>query len=113
MEARGPSKMSIENELEKTQDEIRASFENADRVRSFDQFLEGFLENPRLYLRPAHVYLVDMLDSLGTRSSSRIGQPGVSFAAFEKDFESGEAGGGGGGGGPGGPGGRGPPALHP
>ena len=91
MEARGPSKMSIENELEKTQDEIRASFENADRVRSFDQFLEGFLENPRLYLRPAHVYLLDMLESLGRRSSSRIGQPGVSFAAFEKDFESGEA----------------------
>lgn len=82
--------MSLEPEIERIGGKIKEVFARADRVRSFAQFVADFEENPRLYLRTAAQYLVDMFESLGTRSSMRIGQEAVRFRIFDRDVVSGE-----------------------
>ncbi len=82
--------MTLEPELQRIEGKVRESFERADRVRSFDQFVADFRENPRLYLRNASQYMVDMFESLGTRASTRIGQDAVRFRIFDRDLSSGE-----------------------
>jgi serine protein kinase len=82
--------MTLESELERIQGKVREGFERADRVRSFRQFLADFSNNPRLYLRTAPQYILDMFESLGTRSATRVGQDAVRFRIFDQDFSGGE-----------------------
>ena len=72
------------------QKKVLEGFESADRVRSFDQFLADFTKNPRLHLRTAPQYILDMLEFLGTRASARVGKQAVRFRIFDRDFFSGE-----------------------
>ncbi len=83
--------MTLERELKRIEDKVREGFERADRMRSFDQFIADFQDNPRLYLRTAAQYLVDMFESLGTRASTRIGQDAVRFRIFDQDLDSSES----------------------
>ncbi|HVR75244.1 MAG TPA: serine protein kinase PrkA, partial [Planctomycetota bacterium] len=83
--------MSLPSDLESIQNSVHEAFARADRVRSFDQFLTDFTKCPRLYLRTAAQYLVEMFDSLGSREVSRVGRKAVRYRAFDRDFSSGEA----------------------
>lgn len=78
--------MTLDPELDRIETKVRESFERADRVRSFAQFVSDFAEHPRLYLRTSAQYLVDMFESMGTRKSMRIGQEAVRFRIFDNDI---------------------------
>ncbi len=82
--------MTLESELDRIQEKVRDGFERADRVRSFHQFLADFAKNPRLYVRTAPQYILEMLEALGTRPTTRIGQDAVRFRIFDRDFSGGE-----------------------
>jgi len=83
--------MNVESALDKIEQGVREGFEKADKVRSFRQFVDDFCKRPRLYLRTAPQYLVDMFEALGTRSSTRIGQEAVRFRLFDTEPDTNEA----------------------
>jgi predicted Ser/Thr protein kinase len=82
--------MTFEPELERIQKKIEEEFETSDRVRSFQQFVADFEKDPRVYLRTAPQYILEMFEFLGSRASTRVGQDAVRFRIFDRDFFSGE-----------------------
>ncbi|MBI4602003.1 MAG: serine protein kinase PrkA [Planctomycetes bacterium] len=78
--------MDLESELDRIQSSVREGFERADRVRSFQLFLEDLKANPGPHLRTAPQYLLDMLEHVGTRASTRIGRQAVRFRIFDRDY---------------------------
>lgn len=77
--------MSVDRELQRIQEQLEASFQDGDRIRSFDQFVEGFAKNPRCYLRTSPQYLVDVFDWLATREAERVGQEAIRYCIFDGD----------------------------
>jgi serine protein kinase len=75
--------MSLEHLLEKIRTENLKNFESEDRLRTFEDFLKDFYENPYLYLRTAPQYLVEMFDHFGTDSVSRVGREVTRFRVFD------------------------------
>ena len=82
--------MSGDAFLEKIQERVGERYDQADRVRSFSQFLDDFLASPKRHLRSAPQYILDMMTSFGTREAARVGQEAVRFQVFDRDFYSGE-----------------------
>ena len=90
MKKTGGEFMSLDPLLERIQGKVAERFDQADRVRSFSQFLEGFLACPKRYLRSAPQYILDMMNAFGTREAARVGQEAVRYQVFDRDSHGGE-----------------------
>ena len=76
--------MSVEPFFERIESQMREEFQQAERVLSFAQYMEAVAKNPRVHLRTAPQYLVDLFDSYGRRDATRIGRDAVRHRVFDR-----------------------------
>src|SRR5437867_10702197 len=75
--------MSVESFLRQVQDASVSAFRGAGTVQRFEGYLAQFYKNPYLHLRCAPQYVLEMLDSFGTRGSTRVGQEASRFRVYD------------------------------
>ncbi len=75
--------MNVDQLIDEIHEQVSGRFQSADRVRSFAEFLEDFMRAPGLYLRTSPQYLLDMMESFGTRDAQRVGQEAVRYRVFD------------------------------
>ncbi len=71
--------------LERIQKQVDESFQKSEHVQSFAEYLDHLTERPRLHLRTAAQYVVDMIDSFGFGEAHRVGQEAVRYRVFDSD----------------------------
>lgn len=65
------------------------TFESENRVVSFREYLDGFLDDPRRHGRFAASYVADCFDHFGTEQVERVGGPATRWKLFDAPFDNG------------------------
>ncbi len=77
--------MDPESILQRIQEGNRQGFESRDRLKTFEDFLGDFIEQPYRFLRTAPQYVLEMFDHYGSREVSRVGRETNRFRLFDPD----------------------------
>jgi serine protein kinase len=73
--------------LQTVGDQIRHAFLRNKTILSFQEYMEGFFEVPRVHARDAAQYIRDCFDYYGTETVQRPGGPLRRFKLFDRPFD--------------------------
>ncbi len=79
--------MEIQPFLNQIQDRSLQRFQARGRIKTFQQFLQDFLERPSRFLRTSARYILDMMEYLGHDEVDLIGAKGRRWKVFDVAFD--------------------------
>lgn len=78
--------MQLESFIDKIGDHCRQRFEERRSIRTFDEYLQDFVAEPRQYLRTAPQYCLDMMEYFGHEEVRRVGVSDRRWKLFDLEF---------------------------
>src|SRR5256885_1960239 len=75
--------------LQSVGEQVRQAFVGNKTILSFQEYMEGFFEKPRIHARDAAQYIRDCFDFYGTATAQNPGGPLRRFKIFDRPFDQG------------------------